>query len=168
MEIKVVLILILFFATWNRVWKYYERNPERQIKMLNKRQIRDFNLDNSHDFWQQMVLNYKGKLYTWAIFWYFAIYINNGLTLFPRESLVQNIGHDASGTHCGKTDKLMVELSLRNFWRFPEVIEENKLARERLIEYFNSIKPPFYRRVLSKIIPDTIKSYIKNSLKIRL
>jgi len=132
--------------------------------MLNKRQIRDFNLDNSYDFWQQMVLNYKGKLYTWVIFWYFSLYINNGLTLFPRESLGQNIGHDASGTHCGKTDKFMVELSSKNSWEFPEVIEENKLARERLIEHFNSIKPPLYRRVLSKVLPDGIKKFVRSFL----
>jgi len=137
--------------------------------MLNKRQIRGFNLDNSYDFWQQMVLNYKGKLYTWAIFWYFAIYINNGLTLFPRESLLEHIGYD-SGEHFFNTSKstlkkLQVKISLKSHWEFPEVIEENKLARRKLIEYFNSIKPPLYRSVLSKVLPDGFKKFIKRKLK---
>ena len=145
------------WGTWARAWKLFERNPEKQIKMLNKKQVKDFNLNGSYDFWQQLVLNYKGKLYTWAIFWYFTIYINNGLTLFPRESLVQNIGYDGSGTHCSKTDKFMTSLSAKRQMELPEITEEYKLARERLIEFFNKIKPPLYIRILSKIVPNSLK-----------
>ncbi len=56
------------WATWKRAWKYFERNPEKQINLLTEEQIRDFNLNDSYDYWLQVELNYKGKLYTWAIF----------------------------------------------------------------------------------------------------
>lgn len=35
--------------------------------------------------------------------------LNSKLTVYPRNSLVQNIGHDGSGLHCGKTKKFFHE-----------------------------------------------------------
>jgi hypothetical protein len=36
---------------------------------------------------------------SWAIKWYYSVFIRNGLGVFPTRSLVQNIGFDGSGTH---------------------------------------------------------------------
>jgi len=150
------------WATWKRAWKYFERNPEKQIKILTKNQIKDFNLNNSYDYWSHLVLNYQGKLYTWAIFWYLSVYLNNGLSLHPRESLTKNIGTDGSGTHFnGKTSIFDVELTDKDSWEFPEEIVEHTLARKRLEEYYNTIKPSIARKMVSKILPKGIKNYIK-------
>lgn len=142
------------WATWKRAWRFYERNPEKLIKTFDKEMIRRFDFNNSGQYWIQVELNYKGKLKTWGIFWTAAIFLNNGLTLFPRDSLVQHIGK--GGTHFGYSDVFDVELSQKSEWTFPEQVEENKLARHRVEEFLNSLKPPLWRRVLSKVVPDSM------------
>ena len=157
------------WATWKRAWKYFERNPEKQIKILTKNQIKDFNLNNSYDYWSQIILNYQGKLYTWAIFWYLSVYLNNGLSLHPRESLTKNVGTDGSGVHfTSKTDIFETELSIKDSWEFPEEIVEHPLARRHLEDYFNKVKPPFWRRMASKFLPEELKKkFLKNRLKLK-
>ncbi len=149
------------WATWSRAWAFFEKAPDRQIKLLTKEQIKDFNLNNSYDYWNQLLLNYKGKLNTWAIFWYLSVYLKGGLSLHPRDSLVQNIGHDASGTHSGKFDIFKVDISMKEEWEFPHDIAEHHIARKRLEDYFNKIKPPLWRRMISRIVPKKVKKLIK-------
>jgi len=153
------------WATWERAWKYFKRNPEKQIKILTKKQIKDFNLNNSYDYWSHLVLNYQGKLYTWAIFWYLTVYLNNGLSLHPRESLTNNVGTDGSGTHfTSKTNVYYTKLSSKDRWEFPEEIIEHLSARKRLEEYYNKIKPPIWKRMINKILPEEIKIYFKKRI----
>lgn len=52
--------------------------------------------------YQQLIDNHDGKVKTWAVFWYATIYFNKGLCLHPKASLIENIGFDGSGTHCGE------------------------------------------------------------------
>jgi hypothetical protein len=135
--------------------------------LLNKEQIKDFNLNNSYDYWSQIILNYQGKLNTWAIFWYLSVYLNNGLSLHPRESLTKNIGTGGSGVHfTSKTDIFSVELTDKDSWEFPEEIVEHPLARRRLEDYFNKMKPPFWRRITSKFLTEELKKFLKNRLKL--
>jgi hypothetical protein len=153
------------WATWKRAWKFFERNPQKQITALSKEQIKDFNLNNSYDYWSQVVLNYEGKLHTWGIFWYLSVYLRGGLSLHPRESLTKNIGTDETGTHFRvKVDFFETTLSEKENWIFSDQIEEHPLARKRLEEYFNKIKPPFWRRIASKILPAKIKNFIKRKV----
>lgn len=76
--------------------------------------------------------------------------------------MVQNIGHDGSGIHCGKSDLFETEISIREKWEFTNNITEHNIARKRLEEYFKKIKPPLWRRLLRKVIPEEIKKIIKN------
>lgn len=41
-----------------------------------------------------------GRNNSWAIRWHASIFLKNMLTLYPKESLILNIGLDNSGTHC--------------------------------------------------------------------
>ena len=43
----------------------------------------------------------SGKLDSWAIRWYWSVFMENGIVLYPPESLVNNTGLDGSGTHGG-------------------------------------------------------------------
>lgn len=149
------------WATWKRAWSFFKRKPEEQINILNENEIKDFNFSNSFNYWSHLVLNYKSKIYTWAIFWYLNVYLNNGLSLYPNESLTRNIGTDGTGEHFSiNTNKFDVKISEKTNWIFPDKIEENQIARRALMEYFNSIKPPIWRRLVSKILPYEVKNYI--------
>ena len=139
------------WATWSRAWKYFKKDVNYYIKVFDKKMIKDFNLNNSYDYFEQIVANKKSKLNTWAIFWYASVYLNNGLSLHPRESFVQNIGHDGEGVHCGKSSVFDVELIKEYPIKFTERIEEDLEARKRFEQFFNSLKVPLYKRIINKI-----------------
>jgi GT2 family glycosyltransferase len=56
-------------------------------------------------------MDFEGKIYTGDMKFMFWQYIDGKLTIYPRRSLVHNIGQDGSGTHMGLTGK----------WDIPEV-----------------------------------------------
>lgn len=138
------------WATWNRAWKYFEKDTDKLIKTFNKKMIKEFNFDNSTDFWSQVILNKRGKINTWAIYWYATIFLNNRLFLHPKESFSTNIGHDGSGIHCANDSTFNVQLTKKYNIVFNKNISISELAKQRHIEYFKSLKITFYRRVINK------------------
>lgn len=63
----------------------------------------------------------------------FHQYKNNMLTVYPKKSLVQNIGHDGSGVHCGTTNKfhhkkLWSKVKNFKFVKSPQVDERIRKA----------------------------------------
>ncbi len=45
--------------------------------------INDFNYDNTNNYWLQVILNHKGLMNTWAIFWYTTVFLKDGYSLHP-------------------------------------------------------------------------------------
>jgi len=135
------------WATWSRAWKYLEKDVDKCMAQFNRRMIKSFNLENSRDFWAQIVRNKRGTRNTWAIFWYASVFLRDGLCLHPRVALVQNIGHDGSGTGCGVSKRYSVTLTKKPLSAFQENICEDKDALARLTQFFRTMKPPFHRRL---------------------
>lgn len=140
------------WATWKRAWQFFRKDPDFFIKLFNKKMIYDFNLSNSYNYWSQLIANKRGNLNTWAIFWYASAYIRGCLSLHPKISFTNNIGHDGSGEHCGKEDRfLWHELNESSEFVFPEIVEEHYEARKRIEEFFGSLKVPLWKRLLRKM-----------------
>ena len=139
------------WGTWERAWSYYRKDVDYYLKIFDREMICDFNLNNSYKYFDQIKLNKKGKLDTWAIFWYASIYLNKGLSLHPKESYVQNIGHDGEGENCEDSTYYEVELSNRMPKNFTRNFIENKEARASFEAFFNSIRAPLHRRIINKI-----------------
>ena len=89
------------WATWQRSWKYFKRNPQELVETYTQKQIDHINMNGSNNLWQQVLDNYSGKIKTWAIFNLVSICEHNGLVLYSREPLCKNIGFDGSGENCG-------------------------------------------------------------------
>jgi hypothetical protein len=62
------------------------------------------------------------------------------LTLYPGRSLVQNIGTDGSGIHCGVTTAMGVSLNNNkiNVEKLP--VKENYLVKKEMETYFNRLR----------------------------
>jgi hypothetical protein len=139
------------WATWKDRWKYFERDAKKLINIFNKKKIKKFNLDNSdNNLWVQVIKNAEGKLHTWAVFWYATVFLNNGLTIYPKRSMVQNIGHDGSGMNCGKSDLFRVNLAEKplNILLVDVGSDENSLAEVK--KYFKKNRS-ISKRILAKI-----------------
>ncbi len=126
------------WATWADRWQYYGRDPEGLIKSFTRKEILRFNLEGSHDFWDQARRNAKGRIKSWAIFWYATIFMHNGLCLNPTASLVQNFGRDGSGMHCGSGDKNRPAMPPAEIapGPFQEKIEENAEVVDHVKKFF--------------------------------
>jgi hypothetical protein len=136
------------WATWSRAWKYFDKNPEKCLIQFDRKMIKSINFDNSKDLWAQVIGNKNGTMNTWAIFWYTSVFLNEGLCLHPRDSLVQNIGHDGSGVDCGVSDRYNVTLKDGSIKLSSEKIEESTEATERLIQYYLKLRKPFSKRII--------------------
>lgn len=113
------------WATWSNRWDHFEKNAEKLVQDFSRRDVYEFNLFNSENFWGQVIANKKNKINTWAIFWYAVIFMNNGLCLNPSAQYVLNIGLDGSGEHCGSRDvfatkKIKNEL-LNPIWKYVKI-----------------------------------------------
>jgi len=89
------------WATWKRGWDLFERNGgELLAKIEEQGSQSEFDIDNTYPYVQALREQATGKTTCWDIRWYASAFIMGKLTLYPGQSLVSNIGHDGSGTHC--------------------------------------------------------------------
>jgi len=89
------------WGTWKDRWLKYSQDNE----ILN-RLMADAHSSLKLSRWgrdlpDMMEDRINGRNDSWAVYWALIVIENNGLCLRPYESLVKNIGFDASGVHCG-------------------------------------------------------------------
>jgi hypothetical protein len=150
------------WASWDRAWVNFSRDGQKYLTGFNQKQIHDFNLNGSYDYWAQLVANEEKKLKTWAVYWYACVYSNKGLCLHPRESLAQNIGFDGSGQNC--SDSALPfrssHIEVNHFPLLPGDFKENELAAARFQGFIKSMSNT------KKIsIPKKIISKLRNQIK---
>ncbi len=120
------------WATWSRAWKFYNDDIKYHYELWNNK----WEIFNKwgNDLQKQLTMNYHGEIHTWFIKWYSSLLQQKGLTLYPKHSLVTNIGFDGTGANCPK-------LSYNKFWV------------DNLVRYVNV-------RKWTKIKENTIASYL--------
>jgi hypothetical protein len=116
------------WATWKRAWNDFEPDIDKLIGQFDKQKINKFSIDNTMNFWKQMLEFKAGKNNSWAIRWYASIFLKGGLALHPSHSLVHNIGHDGTGVHSKAVDIYHVKVSEKPVKKFPLEIIENDRA----------------------------------------
>ena len=141
------------WATWKDRWNYFEKDSKKLIHEFDKKTIYDFDLSNSGQFWSQVIANHKGKMNTWAIFWYASIFKQNGLCLNPSISYVKNIGHDGSGEHCRADRNYLnnIQLNGKRKAQFNIPLKESDVAVERVIRFYRDQKRSLIDRIATKL-----------------
>lgn len=93
------------WATWSDRWEFMTRDDNHilnKISNLSKKKKYLFNMYGKVD-WEGMIIRDQKKIdNTWDCYWYQAIYMNDGMTVFPYKTHVINDGFDGTGEHCGK------------------------------------------------------------------
>lgn len=123
------------WATWDRAWNHFEKDIEKLTQNFTKEDIKNFSIDHTENFWKQVQEFKAGKINSWAIRWYLSIFNKKGLVLYPRQSMIQNIGTDGSGTHSDADAAYQVTLASSPIRQFPSIMEENPEAY-KVIQYF--------------------------------
>jgi hypothetical protein len=88
------------WGTWQRAWQHFDpaslgADELAKVPTLRRR----FNLDGAYDFASMLESQKRGLTDSWGIRWYWSVFARDGLTVYPPQSLVRNIGMDGSGSH---------------------------------------------------------------------
>lgn len=144
------------WATWKDRWMEY-----KQDYLILSRIKRDEKLARQFHIWGEDLESYlygnlTGKINSWAVFWSLLIIEQGGYCLHPYESLVDNIGFDGTGVHCGKIE-IKKKLRPRNDLRtlsLPEKVEFPTDYEYSYIDYFSwtsrEVKLLCYNHILEK------------------
>lgn len=93
------------FGTWKRCWDKVIWDIETLKGIFSHQSIvSGFAKWGGGDFPEIMFSLFHGKSSSWSIRYNFAAYLNSAQTILPNKTLVENIGCDGSGTHCGKIE----------------------------------------------------------------
>lgn len=88
------------WATWGRAWKLFDPEADgwERIKADEKLR-RQFDVDGSYPYSRMLERQMKGSIDSWAIRWYWSVFMRSGMVLFPPQTLVVNVGNDKQATH---------------------------------------------------------------------
>jgi len=154
------------WATWGDRWVHFEKNSDKLIGSFSKDDIYKFNIDGNYNLWSNVLSNKKGKMNTWAVYWYASIYQEKGLCLNPVNSFVRNIGLDGTGENCGISGNFYgndsFELNNMRDVRFVTTIQENREILEEIKLYYKKSKKSLIVRVVNKLAKITIKRNLIN------
>ena len=89
------------WGTWKRAWDYYRDTPEQLLAEMSGSDRHAFDMDGTYGYTNALERNATGTLDTWAVRWYASVFLRRGLSVYPRRSLVRNIGFGDDGTNCG-------------------------------------------------------------------
>jgi hypothetical protein len=113
------------WATWQRAWKHFDPTMKSFGALATDRSLRKrFNLGNAYPYYSMLKKQKAGVIDSWAIRWYLSVFMQDGLALYPRRSLVSNEGFDGSGMNCGVVSNGSQDASAMEFSqalvRFPD------------------------------------------------
>jgi hypothetical protein len=127
------------WATWSRAWSHFEPDGARLLAELKARELtREFDFDGQFPYTSMLQDQIAGRNSSWAILWYASCFLNDLLTLYPGRSLVQNIGNDSSGTHCGTTDGFSGDAAQSRVDCTDIAVEQSVSARDAFVAFFRS------------------------------
>lgn len=141
------------WGTWRRAWKKYQSDTKKLLKEIKiTNQKREFNFNNSKNYYKMLKKNLHTTNKSWAIQWYASAFLENMLTLYPKNSYIKNIGLDGSG----KNTRIKYKLNsyFNKNYKMPKItrIEESNLGRKKLEEYFRKNEKNLIQKIFSKLI----------------
>jgi hypothetical protein len=88
------------WATWDRAWSHFDPHATGWQRLNTDTELRHrFDLGDAYPFSDMLRRQMSGQIDSWAIRWWWSCFIRDALTLFPRTSLVSNVGFGNSATH---------------------------------------------------------------------
>lgn len=160
------------WATWDHAWKAFQTDSaELYQRLLSEKKLEDFNLGGAIKFSNYLKGNLTGRHNSWAIKWFASIYFKQGLCLYPRQSLVQNIGFDGTGSHYTEEKMQVDPMTVKEVLPSVEIdstqpMVENPIARKALTHFYkyqNTYSLPHIIRVNLRWIKQRIlflKEYV--------
>ena len=143
------------WATWRRGWELFESDSRKLLKELDKSPDRaQFDFDGAFPYRQMLKDQSEGTIDSWAVRWYASAFLANKLTLYPGQSLVENIGQEGSGTHSQSATSHAVMANGIDLPIQAIEVSESVLARQVISETLKSARSQsgkFTQRLVSAL-----------------
>lgn len=149
------------WATWSRAWEYFKNEPInlwREIDAQGK--FSDFDKFGGEYLSSQLAHNISGKLNTWFIKWHASVFLKDGYTLYPKKSLVDNIGFDDSGVHNRFNNEFKNKDLINNIKVDSIEVAENENAKMIIKSFYNDLIQKHNKISFKKFIKIKIKNLI--------
>ena len=121
------------WATWKDRWQKVDWDVKDFSTLKRSLSARRRFNRGGNDLFRMLNHQMKGERDSWAIRFCYSQSKLNKLTVYPRVSLIYNIGFDGSGTHCGNKEDIKIE-----FKQSTNIYPENVSLDKRVIKDFKS------------------------------
>lgn len=153
------------WATWKHAWAYYNPNAlELWYLLLEKGQLNGLDKFGYDYLSSQLAHNISGKLKTWFVKWHASVLLNNGFTLYPNSSLVNNIGFDNSGVHNGSLDCFQHKTFSTSINLSAIVLEENVIAEQIIKLFYKNLRTKTTHLKFTKRLKRKLKNIATHKL----
>lgn len=87
------------WATWNRAWKHFELDGRPSDADLESAAFRSaFDMNGLYPFTGQLRNSIRGRVNSWYIHWYYALFRHGARSIFPPRRVLDNFGMN-TGSH---------------------------------------------------------------------
>jgi hypothetical protein len=125
------------WATWRRVWKYYDFDMRKlDMDQLETNIDRIFLTDSERRYWKKHYRNIKNAIGDhWDYQWTATMWNHRGLAVLPKNNLVSNIGFGVDATH---TTNNASNQANRKTIEVGSIRYRNAIHQDRRLDLFHS------------------------------
>lgn len=143
------------WGTWQRAWQDVEWDGKKLLKEIRAKDLqKEIDFNNNYPFVKMLEDQINGRNNSWAIRWYISSFLKNRLCLYPKKTLVQNIGFESiDGSHCiGKKTGKEVTINLENHLpSLTDKIEINVDGYNEIAKFHKKSKINLIRKIFNKL-----------------
>lgn len=93
------------WATWERAWQHFDPLAQDYARLAADSGLRQrFDLNGRYKYFRMLQAQQQGRVDSWAIRWYLSVFMRAGKVLYPKTTLVRNLGFDGSGVNCAVSE----------------------------------------------------------------
>lgn len=141
------------WGTWADSWEIFFQGLKDIEKLSNRKVKYEFNYDNSYNYYKMLNDTIAGKAKSWGIVWYWNLFKNNGLTLHPTETLIDQIGFDGTGQNSRNHVVESSRIKPQDYeFVLPDQIVELPQYRKRIVKKLRSRKLFLILKLISHIL----------------
>ncbi|MFT6095931.1 MAG: FkbM family methyltransferase [Nonlabens sp.] len=150
------------YGTWKDRWEKIDFDSKSLLQKVLDRDLMGkmkFGKFNFYDMLQQQA---NGIIDSWAVRFYTSMIIQNGLFLFPKESLLTNIGFDGSGVHCDNASSPLFEtITALNIEKIEVKVEKRILNLFKVSKNKKQSILKGFREKIKRVIAPELLNYIR-------
>lgn len=138
------------WGTWKNEWNsicWDELYIKKRLQ--NKKLLKEFGKKGGTDRAKMLLSQINGDIDSWAVRRGFSQFLQKKYTLFPKFTLVKNIGHDETGVHCGKDD-FFIKIKMKE--NFSPLLVKNLIENKKINKkIYSNYSLTLFKKINNKI-----------------